>query len=146
MGDYTYLLVFSKTTPEGGWQILDISDVSFSEAFGDERKVVFRCPTGLPGQEDGLPPEPLRKKYEELLGRPEFIEHADSSIPNIVELVAEAEDCAWDQPCKFGHRVDTHAVYCHNKGWLYAPRKCRRNRTDYLHESCRGFKVNPEVK
>lgn len=143
MGDYTYLLTFSKDTPDGEWQILDLSKVSFSEAFGDPSKVVFSCPTG--SDVDGLPPEALRKKYEELLGRPEFIEHPDTSTPNIVEIVADEEDCAWDQPCKFGYRVQTHAVYCHCDGWLYSPRKCRRNRTDFLHENCRGFKPRIET-
>lgn len=64
---------------------------------------------------------------------------------NIVEAVAGEDDdadVAFDQPCVFGCRVDTHAVYCHNEGWPNAPRKCRRNRTDYRHEDCPGYVPN----
>jgi hypothetical protein len=91
--------------------------------------------------EDEFPLE-LRQKYEELCERPEFLDELQPEELNIVELIAD-EDCAWDQPCKFGHRVEQHAVYCHASHWLYAPRKCRRNRTNYKHEDCRGFKSNP---
>lgn len=68
---------------------------------------------------------------------------------NIVELAADAEgedDCAFDQPCCFGHRVESHAVYCHNEAWPDSPRKCRRNRDDYRHEDCPGFVLNPDHK
>jgi hypothetical protein len=146
MKDYTYILTFSAAAPDREWQIYDLSGASFSAVFGDERKIVFRCPVG--SDVDGLPPIALRMKYEELLGRPEFLDFNVDPPPvlNLVEAVADEGACAWDQPCKFGHRVDTHAVYCHNSGWLYAPRKCRRNRTDFLHENCRGFKPNPSLK
>lgn len=63
---------------------------------------------------------------------------------NVVELAAD-EDCAFDQPCCFGHRVETHAVYCHNEAWPDSPRKCRRNRDDYKHEDCPGFVANPDA-
>jgi hypothetical protein len=65
---------------------------------------------------------------------------------NVVELATSGADydCAFDQPCCFGHRVEDHAVYCHNEGWPDSPRKCRRNRTDYRHEDCPGFVANPE--
>jgi hypothetical protein len=33
---------------------------------------------------------------------------------NIVEYLADPNDGAFDQPCKFGHHVQDHAVYCHN--------------------------------
>jgi hypothetical protein len=66
---------------------------------------------------------------------------------NLVELIAGGgeEDCAWDQPCRFGHRVEEHAVYCHNTAWPMAPRKCRRSvrRPDFRHEDCPGFAPNP---
>lgn len=55
---------------------------------------------------------------------------------NLVELVAEPEDCAFDQPCKYGHRVDGHAVYCHNTNWADAPRKCMH--TWYYGEDAKG--------
>ena len=66
---------------------------------------------------------------------------------NLVELMADAEgaDCKYDQPCHWGHRVECHAVYCHNTEWADAPRKCRR--TWYTggaerDEDCPGFKPN----
>lgn len=69
----------------------------------------------------------------------------EKRVFNIVEAIAEGEgDCAFDQPCCFGHRVEDHAVYCHNEGWPDAPTKCRRNRDDYRHEDCPGFVANPE--
>lgn len=69
---------------------------------------------------------------------------------NIVELVTAGDnDCAFDQRCKFGHRVEGHAVYCHNAQWEDSPRKCRRTRyTDgkIKDEDCPGFEANPEFK
>ena len=57
-----------------------------------------------------------------IIGRPEFIDYDEPpQMPNIVEMVADQDDCAWDQPCAFGYRVEHHAVYCHNEKWLYAP-------------------------
>ena len=71
-------------------------------------------------------------------------------LPNVVEVLADPEDCAFDQPCIFGHRVETHAVYCHNEKWPDAPRKCRCSRfwredDKDLHRECPGFKANPNV-
>lgn len=74
---------------------------------------------------------------------------------NLVELfaVGDGEDCAFDQRCKYGHRVDGHAVYCHNSDWEDAPRKCRRTwyfGEDYASanslrdEDCPGFEQNPD--
>lgn len=71
---------------------------------------------------------------------------------NLVEIMAagdDDEDCAFDQPCKYGHRVGGHAVYCHNDGWKEGPRKCRR--TWYTggkerDEDCPGYEPNPEYK
>ena len=68
---------------------------------------------------------------------------------NVVEIVADQDDCAWDQPCKYGHRVESHAVYCHNDWWEEAPRKCRR--TWYTggavrDEDCAGFRANEDIK
>lgn len=42
---------------------------------------------------------------------------------NLVEEFAEESE--FDQPCKFGNRVETHSVYCHSED-PKAPRKCRR--------------------
>ena len=71
---------------------------------------------------------------------------------NIVELAASVEggeDTGFDQRCRFGHRVDGHAVYCHNDRWYDAPRKCRRSwytNGRVNDEECAGFEVNPEFK
>ena len=88
-------------------------------------------------------PEDVRKEYERLMKRGEFLPEEKTPLAkaNVVEMVA-GNDCAWDQPCLYGYRVDSHAVYCHNEGWLYAPRKCRRNKS-WPHEQCRGYKENP---
>ena len=64
---------------------------------------------------------------------------------NIVELVSDGEDCAFDQPCAFGHRIESHAVYCHNTKWENAPRKCRKTwytGGETRDEDCPGFKLN----
>lgn len=66
---------------------------------------------------------------------------------NPVELMANQEDCAFDQPCIFGNRVEGHAVYCHNEKWFESPRKCRR--TWYTggkdpDEACTGYEPNPD--
>lgn len=69
---------------------------------------------------------------------------------NIVEAIQGPDsDCAFDQPCRYGHRVEGHAVYCHNSSWDDSPRKCRNTwhtggkRKD---EDCPGFSPNPEFK
>lgn len=57
-------------------------------------------------------------------------------------IAGEEEDCAFDQACKFGHRVGGHAVYCHNDEWADGPRKCRRTwytGGDIKDEECPGF-------
>lgn len=66
---------------------------------------------------------------------------------NVVELAtADSDDCGFDQRCRFGHRVEGHAVYCHNDNWDDAPRKCRRSwatNGEIKDEDCAGFEVNP---
>jgi hypothetical protein len=70
---------------------------------------------------------------------------------NIVEWVADPDGCAWDQPCRFGHRVETHVVYCHNTAWPMASSKCRRGKgcaeiygiPENRHEDCPGYAPNP---
>lgn len=71
--------------------------------------------------------------------KPEPIPHSEMTTWNPIELLADAENCGFDQPCHFGYRVESHAVYCHNDAWPDAPRKCHRNRSDFLHEDCPGF-------
>jgi hypothetical protein len=64
---------------------------------------------------------------------------------NLVEIIAEPDECAYDQPCKYGHRVECHAVYCHNQAWSDAPRKCRRTwytGGEVRDEDCPGFAPN----
>jgi hypothetical protein len=62
----------------------------------------------------------------------------------------DEDDCAFDQPCKFGYRVDGHSVYCDNKKSPY--RKCRCSwyygRAASIidkcaDEDCEYFKANP---
>ena len=65
---------------------------------------------------------------------------------NIVEAFT---DSAADQRCKFGNRVDDHAVYCHADHWEDAPRKCRRSwytGGNVKDEDCPAFQLNPEFK
>ena len=69
---------------------------------------------------------------------------------NIVEFLSHTENpeaSAFDQPCKFGHRCESHAVYCHNDDWAEGPRKCRRTwytGSEDRDEDCPGFQPNPE--
>jgi hypothetical protein len=69
---------------------------------------------------------------------------------NVVELMTLGEDDnAFDQPCRFGHRVEGHAVYCHHDDWEDSPRKCRRSwytGGKIKDEDCAGFEPNPEFK
>src|SRR5579859_5446990 len=69
---------------------------------------------------------------------------------NLVEAIQEPDaDCAFDQPCKFGHRVESHAIYCHNDAWTDSPRKCRRSwytGGETKDEDCPGYQPNPEYK
>jgi hypothetical protein len=63
--------------------------------------------------------------------------------------IQDDANCALDQPCKFGHRVESHAVYCHHDEWEDSPRKCRRSWAtggDVRDEDCPGFRPNPEFK
>ena len=71
---------------------------------------------------------------------------------DLVEFLISSmeEDNAFDQPCKYGYRVNGHAVYCHNKKWKDAPRKCRRswytgnydNTNEDSDYACKGFEKN----
>lgn len=110
-----------------GWRWL--TREQFDELSGDEPSKIIAGWLGLPYQK--------------------YLDTDPGSQPNIVELVAggdEEDDCAWDQVCAFGHRVEGHAVYCHNSSWIDSPRKCRRSwytggeRRD---TDCPGFLPNP---
>lgn len=141
---YRYSLQFGGEAKEGGeWFI-----VKGSSPLASKRNIVFRCQRAKDEDDDGRPPAALRAEYERLIGKPEFSPR--ETMCNIVEMVADQDDCAFDQPCAFGHRVEQHAVYCHNDGWLYAPGKCGRRQmasdwfgTAWPHEKCPGFKPNP---
>jgi hypothetical protein len=66
-------------------------------------------------------------------------------------MIADEDDCAFDQPCIYGHRVNGHAVYCHNEKWKSAPRKCRCSwyyggKKGDEDKDCPGFKKNPTYK
>lgn len=62
---------------------------------------------------------------------------------NLVEMFAE--ESAFDQPCKFGNRVEHHSVYCHNETWKDAPRKCHCSwytGGETRDEDCQGYEPN----
>lgn len=118
--------------PEGSWWFIK-----------KDEEIVFKMPF-LEGDFDlEEPPEKLKEKYEHLIG------WQSSSLLkkpfNIIESLSD--DCAYDQPCIYGLRVEQHAVYCHNEAWLYAPKKCHRSieKTDKrYYTNCPGFKSNPK--
>ena len=71
------------------------------------------------------------------------LDHEHPDDLQLVELIAE--ECAYDQPCAHGHRVESHAVYCHNRTWEKAPRKCHRtwySGGEERDEDCPGYLVN----
>lgn len=61
------------------------------------------------------------------------------------------EDVVFDQPCKFGCRVNGHAVYCHNEEWNDKPRKCRhtwyygKDKKGIQDKDCEGYEPNPKM-
>ena len=153
MSGYHYFLRFNGDGDDAGgtWYIVK-SDPSKRYHGQFEGGVAFRCPYQDDEDHDGRPPEALRREYERLIGRGEFVAFKEPQPVNLVEVIADEDECAWDQPCAFGYRVEDHAVYCHNDGWLYAPRKCKRRQRPgiygdaWLHEECPGFKPNPFVR
>lgn len=135
---------FGTGKPVGEYRIRDY------EAERDENydaPVVWSRPKTADDEKLDFYPADVRAEFERLSGRGEFIDWDEPPpMPNLVELIADEDECAWDQPCAFGNRVDGHAVYCHNDKWLYAPRKCRRTwytGGEVKDEDCRGFKPNP---
>lgn len=136
-----YFLQFTLEHPEWRYVIYRLDEHgSAGDVLWNKSRWVDTFP--YEGHDDpDEPPPAVREAYERLNG----IERPTMTAPalNLVEMVAGA-DCAFDQPCAHGHRVEQHAVYCHNETWLYAPRKCKRsrNREDYRHEDCKGFRPN----
>ena len=126
-------LRFSRDAPEGEWRITKgdpwDEEVLWSRPYGDDGE----------GGEHGWPAD-MRQEYERLIGRGEF--ESSNGSWNIVEAIAD--ESSFDQPCRFGNRVEGHAVYCHNDAWLYSPRKCRRTwytGGEVRDEDCPGFEA-----
>ena len=64
---------------------------------------------------------------------------------NLVELMADGDECAFDTPCLHGHHVKGHAIYCHNREWKHSPRKCRRGPFSFegvTFDGCPGYCAN----
>ena len=115
----------------------------------DAKDAVWSRPQ-LPDEDTGQYswPADMRAEYERLTGRPEFDPNWEGqTMVNLVELLADPSEWATDTPCAWGHRVEGHAVYCHNDGWLYSQRKCRRRQDDpeWKHENCPGYRANPRL-
>lgn len=142
MSKYSYFLRF---TSEGGadWYVVDISKRSAENDWDGE--VLFKHPYSETELDDsGEPPMAVREVYERLIGH--VPGQQQEPALNLVEMAAEDDDCAFDQPCAYGHRVEGHAVYCHNTSWLYSPRKCRRSwytGGEVRDEDCKGYRPNP---
>lgn len=141
--DIHLTLVFGADHGPGQYQIVK------GDGYREDEVVLWSRPYAE-GEDTGeyfFPPD-VRAKYEELLGKPEFDDKwAGGSAANLVEFFAE--DQGFNQPCAFGNLCEGHAVYCHNDGWLYAPRKCRRTwytGGEVRDEDCPGFKPNPSQK
>ncbi len=65
---------------------------------------------------------------------------------NVVEWIS-GDDTGFDQPCAFGHRVESYAVYCHNTAWPGGPGKCHRtwySGGEVRDEDCAGFKSHDQ--
>lgn len=139
---YHWSNTFNHEHPRGIWRI---SHGTLGEA------IAWEGAEGEDIQDNGEPPRALCEAFVALLG----YDHRDVPEPafNVVEsLLADPDDCAFDQPCAHGNRVENHAVYCHNGRWLFAPRKCRRHQgasiwgeEPWPHERCAGFRANPAV-
>ena len=85
---------------------------------------------------DALFPSSTEKDANEIINKLELVPLFASSI---------GEECVHDQSCKYGLRVNGHAVYCENKDWKDKPRKCRRSwysGEKTRDEDCPGFKLN----
>ena len=89
-------------------------------------------------------PADVRAIYEKLTGKTEFSEWARKPFNIVPAMLADDDEISYDCPCAWAQRVEGHAVYCENDGWLYAPRKCRRGPGSWdgnpLQETCPGFK------
>lgn len=149
-------LLYQSRAGRGSWIIYDLDGPGL---FGGKKPVILWSRLGSLDEDtqERAWPADMRAEYERILGRGEFSEMPEMpEMPNLVELVADEDECAWDQKCSHGYRVENHAVYCHNERWLYAPTKCRRGEwlarifggdpSGYAHEKCPGFMPNPLYK
>lgn len=142
MKHYHLTWIVPLSDGNGEYQILETDT---EDADSGARKVVFVRPFGEHTGEYEFPEE-MRKKYEELTGKPEFGENA---VPPYLDaedmrLVVHESACAFAQHHKFG------GLYCGHTGWLYAPRRCHRGRENGEgsppQESCPGFRPNPSQR
>jgi hypothetical protein len=134
----------------GEWQIIDMGNKGYANV---NDPAVWTMAYSPEHDKFDEPPSEFREKYEALLRESGWHPQQPDSSVNLVEMIANQDECAWDQPCAYGYRVEDHAVYCHNEHWLYSPRKCRRHRgpsvwgdDPWPHEQCPGFKANPLYK
>jgi hypothetical protein len=140
---YSYQSVHSRDRAE--WQIVDRELGSHF----DPKAIIWRCPYLREHDCLAEPPKEVRVEYERLLAEAGQLPKPgipENPFVNVVEMIqSDDADCAWDQPCAHGHRVEFHAVYCHNEQWLYSPRKCHRSQKDpeWRHQDCPGFLANP---
>lgn len=147
---YSYQTTYSPPDYSGRFEIVYMPD-GYRPSAGE--RIVWSSPVLPEDAEEGAPypPTRLRVEYERLLREDGFVfpKDGDPSPLNLVEMCASPEEQSAQQPCAYGGLVEGHAVYCHNEGWLYSPRKCRR--TWYTggkvrDEDCEGFKTNPNYK
>lgn len=143
---YSLSRTYSTKHPGGEWHITDCGTKGYCLSTDP---VVWRAPVIEPAYDErGEPAANVRAEYERLLGFDPMTWQNEGAV-NLVEVMMADDDCAFDQPCKWGHRVDGHAVYCHNPTWLYAPGKCRRHQEPrwgdeaWPHEQCAGYCANP---
>ncbi|WP_072377308.1 hypothetical protein [Hyphomicrobium sp. NDB2Meth4] len=118
-----------------------IVETDTEDADPDERKVVFALPFDSPTGEYEFPEE-MRKKYQELTGKPEF-------GPDVIAPYLRREELkhvVYESPCRWAQRHRGCGLYCGHIGWLYAPRKCRRGiengEGSPPQETCPGFEPN----
>ena len=104
---YTHIHQFSADHPKGMWKIL-VARKGKEWFLGDE-EAVWVGAEGEVKLDNGEPPQAVRDALVALLGydKAPTPKHA----VNLVEMVADQEDCAFDQPCAHGFRVEDHAVY-----------------------------------
>ncbi len=145
---YGLQLVFMPD--EAQYQIYDKEQCFFGgrDADGNEQGIVWRR-AHRKDEDCGeyFWPADVRAEYERLSGKPEFDPDWDGRSPiNAVEFITENQ--GFNQSCAFGNLCEDHAVYCHNDGWLYSPRKCIRTwhtQGEIRDEDCPGFKPNPRL-